>query len=86
LNTEYAKAQADYRQFQDNLAYFETTGLPEAAEILRNSKESFRLGSINYYQYLQNLELAYSLRQNYLETLRNYNQSIITLTYLKGDY
>jgi hypothetical protein len=35
---------------------------------------------------LQNLELAYSLRQNYLETLRNYNQSIITLTYLKGDY
>ena len=86
LSTEYAKAQADYRQFRDNVAYFETTGLLEASEILRNARESFRLGSINYYQYLQNLELSYTLRQNYLETLRNYNQSTINLIYLKGDY
>jgi heavy metal efflux system protein len=86
LHTEYAKAQADFRQYRDNLAYFEWTGLPEAAEILRNARESFRLGSINYYQYLQNLELSYTLQQNYLETLRNYNQSIINLIYLKGDF
>jgi len=86
LSTEYAKAQADYRQFRDNVSYFETTGLLEASEILRNARESFRLGSINYYQYLQNLELSYTLRQNYLETLRNYNQSTINLIYLKGDY
>ena len=86
LYTEYAKAQADFRQYRDNLIYFETIALPEAAEILRNARESFRLGSINYYQYLQNVELSYTLRQNYLETLRNYNQSHINLIYLKGDY
>ncbi len=86
LNTEYAKAQADFKQNIDNLNYFEMTGLLEASEILRNSRESFRLGSINYYQYLQNLELSYTLQQNYLETLRNYNQSLINLIYLKGDY
>lgn len=86
LNTEYAKAQADFRQYQDNLNYFETVGLAEADEILRNARESFRLGSINYYQYLQNLELSYTLRQNHLETLRNYNQSLISLIYLKGEY
>ena len=86
LNTEYAQAQADFRQYIDNLTYFDRTGLPEAFEILRNARESFRLGSINYYQYLQNLELSYTLRQNYLETLRNYNRSIINLIYIKGDY
>jgi heavy metal efflux system protein len=85
LNTEYAKAQADYRQFRDNVIYFETIGLAEASEILRNARESFRLGSITYYQYLQNLELSYTIRQNYLETLRNYNQAVINLIYLKGE-
>ena len=86
LNTEYAKAQADFVQYKDNLNYFETVGLAEANEILRASRESFRLGSINYYQFIQNLDLSYTLRQNYLETLKNYNQSIINLIYLKGEY
>ncbi len=86
LNTEYAKAQADFVQYKDNLNYFETVGMAEANEILRASRESFRLGSINYYQFIQNLDLSYTLRQNYLETLKNYNQSIINLIYLKGDY
>lgn len=86
LNTEYAKAQADFVQYKDNLNYFETVGLAEANEILRNSRESFRLGSINYYQFIQNLDLSYTIRQNYLETLKNYNQSIINLIYLKGEY
>ncbi|MFN7600997.1 MAG: CusA/CzcA family heavy metal efflux RND transporter [Bacteroidota bacterium] len=85
LNTEYARAQADFRQFRDNVTYFETVGLAEAAEILRNARESFRLGSITYYQYLQNLELSYTIRQNYLETLKNYNQAVINLIYLKGE-
>jgi cobalt-zinc-cadmium resistance protein CzcA len=85
LNTEYARAQADFRQFKDNVNYFETVGLAEAAEILRNARESFRLGSITYYQYLQNVELSYTIRQNYLETLKNYNQAVINLIYLKGE-
>ncbi len=85
LNTEYAKALADYRQFRANLDYFESVGIREAEEILRNAKESFRLGSINYYAFLQNLELSFTIRQNYLETLKNYNQSVLNLLYIKGE-
>lgn len=85
LNTEYAKALADYRQYSDNLEYFESVGLREADEILRNAKESFRLGSINYYAFLQNLELSFALRQNYLETLKNYNQAVLNLMYVRGE-
>lgn len=85
LNTEYAKALADYRQYRDNLDYFESVGIREAEEILRNAKESFRLGSINYYAFLQNLELSFTIRQNYLETLKNYNQSVLNLMYIRGE-
>lgn len=86
LNTEYAKALTTFAQHKDNLNYLETIGLAEADEVLRSSRESFRLGSITYYQFIQNLELSYTIRQNYLETLRNYNQSINSLIYLKGEY
>lgn len=85
LNTEYAKALSEFKQFTESLNYFETIGLREANEILRSSKESFRLGSVNYYVYLQNLELVFTIRQNYYETLKNYNQSVLRLLYLKGD-
>lgn len=86
LNTEYAKALSEFKQFTGSLNYFENVGLREANEIQRSSKESFRLGSINYYIYLQNLELSFTIRQNYFETLKNYNQSVLRLLYLKGDF
>ncbi len=85
LNTEYTNALALYRQADENLNYFENVGLREASEILRDARESYRLGSITYYAYLQNLELAFQIEGNYLETLKNYNQSIIYIQYLKGE-
>lgn len=85
LNTEYVKALSEFKQYSESLNYFENVGLRESSEILRNAKESFRLGSINYYAYLQNLELSFTLRQNYFETLKNYNQAVLRILYLKGD-
>ncbi len=85
LNTEYTNALALYRQADENLNYFENVGLREASEILRDARESYRLGSITYYAYLQNLELAFQIEANYLETLKNFNQAIIYLQYLKGE-
>lgn len=85
LGTEYAKAMSDYRQNKDNLAYFEGTAVRQANEILRDSRESYRLGSISYYAYLQNLELAFQIQLNYLESMSRYNQAIINLKYLKGE-
>ncbi|MCU0450075.1 MAG: CusA/CzcA family heavy metal efflux RND transporter [Bernardetiaceae bacterium] len=85
LNGEYARALAKYRSDVENLNYFESVGLREAAEIFRDARTSYRLGSITYYQYLQNLELAFQLEMNYLDTLNDFNQSIIYLKYLRGE-
>jgi outer membrane protein TolC len=85
LNTEYAKALYKQQQLTKSLAYYEEIGLLQADEILRNSKESYRLGSITYYNYIQNSELAFQIRVNYLQTLRNYNQQIIYIKYLRGE-
>ncbi|MCS7003834.1 MAG: TolC family protein [Cytophagales bacterium] len=85
LNNEYSMAVSRYRQYGEALQYYEEIGLAQASEILRNAKESYRLGNIPYYNYIQNSELAYQIRLNYLETLRNYNQAVLMIQYLQGD-
>jgi cobalt-zinc-cadmium resistance protein CzcA len=84
LSTEYSRALAQFKQQSENINYFETVGLVQAKEIIKSARESYRLGSIGYYAFLQNIELAFQIEQNYLESLRNYNHSIIILNYITG--
>ncbi|WP_266367370.1 TolC family protein [Tellurirhabdus rosea] len=85
LQGSYDKAFADYLQYQEALDYFETIGLLEANEIVKAAQDGYRLGSIGYYDYLLNIQQAFKIRLGYLEALRNFNQAVITLQYLKGE-
>jgi outer membrane protein TolC len=85
LVSQYAQAVAQYEQYQQSLNYFESVGLRQAEEIIKNAQTSFKAGSIGYYFYLQNLDQAFQIRLSYLEALKNYNQSILTLEYLSGN-
>ena len=86
LQTEYQKALQNFQLASKNLGYFEQTGLQEADEMNRQALQNYRLGNITYYQYLQNIDFAYQIRQRYLETLRNYNNSVLMLDYLMGNF
>ncbi len=85
INAEYTKAIAMYKSATENLRYFDNVGLRESQEIIRDARTSYRLGSITYYQYLQNLELAFQIEMNHLFTLKDFNQAIIYLRYLRGE-
>lgn len=85
LKGEYSKELAQLRQYSTAVQYFETVGNTQAQEIIKSARESYRLGSISYYFYLQNLNQAFQIQLNSLEALKNYNQSIISLQYLLGE-
>lgn len=85
LKGEYAKELAKFKQYQTAVQYFETVGRAQASEILKSARESFRLGSISYYIYLQNINQAFQIELNSLEALKNYNESLIALQYLLGN-
>jgi len=85
LQGNYDKALADYLQYQEALEYFQTIGLLQADEITKAAQDAYRLGSIGYYDYLLNIQQAFKIRLGYLEALRNFNQSVITLQYIKGE-
>lgn len=85
LKGEYSKELAQLRQYTTAVEYFETVGNEQSKEIIKSARESYRLGSIGYYFYLQNLNQAFQIQLNSLEALKNYNQSIITLQFLLGE-
>ena len=64
--------------------FYEQTGLPQAAVIVRLSTRAFKAGELNYSEYLLNLERALRLRTAHLDALLAYNQTIIELDYLRG--
>ncbi|MBY0425879.1 MAG: TolC family protein [Cytophagales bacterium] len=85
LSAEYSQAISQYAQYEQSLNYFETIGLEQSKEIIKSARQSFKSGAIGYYFYLQNLDQAFQIELNYLEVLKNYNQSIINLRYIKGE-
>ncbi|WP_345059640.1 TolC family protein [Hymenobacter glaciei] len=84
LGTQYQQALADTRKFAASLTYFEQTGLPQATAIISQSQRLFRAGEISYLVFIQSLNQAFDIQNNYLATIRDYRQAITELNYLRG--
>ncbi|CAL66268.1 CusA/CzcA family heavy metal efflux RND transporter [Christiangramia forsetii] len=84
LEGELQNLLQEYYKLQGTLNYYQNEALPQAELIIDNSEKSFRSGNVSYAQYLQNLTLANSIQTEYLNTLYQYNQSIIVIEALLG--
>jgi outer membrane protein TolC len=84
INSGYQQALADYKKYFESLNYYETTGLKQADAIISTAMRSFESGNISYIIYMQSLNQAFEIKLSYLETVKNYNQSIIQINYFNG--
>ncbi|MEH6765186.1 MAG: CusA/CzcA family heavy metal efflux RND transporter [Aequorivita antarctica] len=84
LQGELQNLLQEYYKLQGTLDYYQNEALPQAELIIDNSEKSFKSGDVSYTQYLQNLTLANSIQTEYLNTLYQYNQSIIVIEALLG--
>ncbi len=66
------------------VAFYETTGVPQAAVIERLSTRGFRAGEMGYAEYLLSLDRARRLRLDYVDALLALNQLSIEIDYLLG--
>lgn len=85
LTGVYQETLSGLKQYGEALNYYEQTALPQASQLAREARESYRLGSIGYYHYLINLQQVIKIRLGYLEALKNYNQTAYTFQFLKGE-
>jgi cobalt-zinc-cadmium resistance protein CzcA len=89
---EYARqTEGNYRNLLDALSkytstvgYYETQAVPEADIIVDQASRSYKAGALDYLEYVLTLNRALAVRQNYLDAINNYNQTIISIDYITG--
>lgn len=82
LTTQYQELLNTLKNNEKALMHYETEGNTLADEILKTANSSYKHGEIDFFQYIQSLENAYHLKIDYLNQLKNYNQTIININYL----
>lgn len=86
LYGEWNSAVQQFYKYQNSLEYYNRSALPNAELILRQSNLAYRAGDISQADYRLNLQQALAIEETYLQTILQYNQSIVTLEFLSGKY
>ncbi|MFN3378234.1 MAG: CusA/CzcA family heavy metal efflux RND transporter, partial [Runella zeae] len=81
LDTEYKAAQNQYDKFAQMVAYFESTALANARLITTTANQQLFAGNINYLEWVQLVNQATTVRNDYIEAVRNLNEVVIQLNY-----
>ncbi|MDD2577188.1 MAG: TolC family protein, partial [Bacteroidales bacterium] len=74
----------EYSKYSNSLDYYERQAIPEADLIIDQATKSYQTGSLDYFGYIQSLSRALSIKLNYLNALNDYNQTIISIDFIKG--
>jgi cobalt-zinc-cadmium resistance protein CzcA len=84
LNAQYNQLLSRYRVLADVLAYFKKEALPLADEQIAASNLAYRLGEINYVQFIQNMESGINIKLDFLRQKAEYMELSAQLNYLVG--
>jgi len=80
----YRELIGEFNKYSNSLDYYEKQAIPEADMIIEQATRSYKAGAMDYLEYVQNLNRALSIKQNYLDALNSFNQTIINIEYITG--
>ena len=84
LSLEMQNAYNRYLTLGNAIAYYQTSILPQAVTLKDAAARFFAAGNTSYIDYLRNLNDAAEIQRSYMETLKNFNETIIYIQYLTG--
>jgi cobalt-zinc-cadmium resistance protein CzcA len=84
LAGNYRTLLGEYEKYKNSVNYYERQAIPEANIIIEQTTLSFRAGAMDYIEYILNLTRALAIKQNYLDALNNYNQTIVSIDFMTG--
>ena len=82
IKSFYEKLNFKSSQLVKQLDYYEKEGLPLSGQILSGAELSYKTGAIGYFEYLQNIDQVIEIKNSWLQTLGEYNQTMIEINYL----
>ena len=84
IKSKYKQLLSEYFVLLDLLDYYKTEALPLAAEQIKASNIAYRLGSVNYNQFIQNIEAAIDIKKQYLTQQQQLLQLAVNLKFIVG--
>ena len=84
LSGSYRSLLGEYAKYSNSVDYYEKQAIPEADLIIDQATRSYKAGAMDYLAYILNLSRALVIKQNYLDALNNYNQTIISIDFITG--
>ncbi len=86
LNVEYKKLLSSYFVLHDMMAYYRKEAVPLAEEQIEAANTAYQLGSIDYVQYIQNMQAAIKTKLDFLENQLRYCTLSVQLKYLTSTF
>jgi cobalt-zinc-cadmium resistance protein CzcA len=84
LNGQLNILKMIYQKHRSSLSYYENFALPQANLMIKNAMKSYQSGEIDYVELIQSNQQAWQVKDNYLSTVLNFNQTIIQIETLLG--
>ena len=84
LTGNYQSLLDEYNKYASSVDYYEKQAVPEADLIIEQATRSYKAGALDYLDYVLTLNRALTIRQNYLDALNDFNQTIIAIEYITG--
>ncbi|NVN94244.1 MAG: CusA/CzcA family heavy metal efflux RND transporter [Bacteroidetes bacterium] len=84
LTGNYRSLIDEYAKYQGSVNYYEEQAIPEAEIIIDQSTRIYKAGAMDYLDFVLNLNRALSIKQNYLDAINSYNQTIINIEFITG--
>lgn len=80
----YRELMGEFVKYSASIEYYEKQAAPEADMIIEQATQSYKAGAMDYLDYVQNLNRALAIKQNYLDALNSYNQTVINIEFITG--
>ncbi len=84
IKAGYNQQISRYLTLQDVLSYYRKEALPLAEEQIQASNLAYRLGSIDYIQFIQNMEMAIKTKQDFFKQQVEYFELSAQLKFITG--
>ncbi|WP_426587414.1 CusA/CzcA family heavy metal efflux RND transporter [Mucilaginibacter sp. R-33] len=85
MTTAYQSAIFQYNKYLQTVQYFESKSLKNAALITVTANQQIAAGNINYLEWIQLINQATAIKNDYLDAVRNLNEAIIQLNYFSNN-
>ncbi len=82
LNSKYKALLATLKKYEAAISYYNSQGKMLKKEIITTANKSYEEGELDFFQYIQSLEVAQEIELTYIENLNNYNQTSIQINHL----